>query len=368
MKKIEILIVALHSILFLGNSHFLTGQSLSPGRIDFNGLDKFWAISDELSADQLPSDLQWEALFDTACYRKIRQVYPETQMKQWFKIALMPSLDRDRDSALSIGNYQSMIINHLINARLSKLAIRSFIDSLKQQPFLENALVLTQSYLPENFVQANKDLYPPVAFGIFEPDGKADSEIIAIDAAFAMRIDFHRFLAHEAHHFFMGKIRKEMREASEADTYVLRSIRQLHLEGIADLIDKKQILDLPDTLEEKDNWYSFHYRRHYKAARETLKKVDSLIAKIHSSSASEETGKKIWNSFHFGTHPEALHMALLIESTFGKEHIIKDLSNPFEFLRSYQKAAISAPEKGHVFSKNTLEFFDYLEDAYLNTE
>lgn len=361
-------VLLIYAMIVLGNRQFLQCQSLSPGRIDYQGFNKFWPISDKLSADQTPSNLEWEELFDTACYQKIKQDYNEELMKQRFNIAFMPSLKRERDSVLSVGSYESRILNHLINARQSKVEIHHFIDSLKAQPFLKNALELTQTYLPGNFIVENKNLYPPVAFGIFEPDGKADSEIIAIDAAFARSIDFQRFLAHEAHHFFIGKIRKKMREASGADSYMLRTIRQLHLEGIADLIDKKQILDLPDTLEERDNWYSFHYRRHYKSARETLKKVDSLIAILQSPHASEETGKKIWNSFHFGTHPEALHMALLIESTFGKDHIIKDLSNPFEFLRSYQKAAISAPENGHVFSKNTLEYFDYLEDTYLYTE
>jgi len=55
-------------------------------------------------------------------------------------------------------------------------------------------------------------------------------------------------------------------------------------------------------------------------------------------------------------------MALLIEKTFGRDHILTLLDNPCDFLRSYQQAALQHPEKGWVFSEESLEYLRLLEE------
>jgi hypothetical protein len=184
---------------------------------------------------------------------------------------------------------------------------------------------------------------------------------------FAQNINLNLFLAHEAHHFFMAMIRKELKPATdENEEFILRSIKQLQLEGIADLIDKQDILQLPDTLKEEDNWYGYHYKIYYAEAKSTLSRVDNLLSQYYSAEIPDpETGRLIWNSFHFGTHPEALHMALLIENTFGPDQILTLLENPFDFFRSYQQAALKHSEKGWVFSEESLKYIQLLEDKYL---
>ena len=75
--------------------------------------------------------------------------------------------------------------------------------------------------------------------------------------------------------------------------------------------------------------------------------------------------KEIWNLLHFGTHPEAMHMALAIENTFGKDHIIAILDNPFKLFWSYQKVAHIRPQLAHKFSQESMDYLKSLEAQYL---
>lgn len=338
----------------------IQAQSLKPGEINYFGVDLFWGIMHDLTQDQDPGKAKWDALFETACYTYISKSTSRERLINRFEIAFMPSRVDEKKKYIANGGYNAMILQHLEKVRKNESLLKAYADSMKRTSMLESALELTKKYLPEGFIQQNPELYPSVSFGFFEPDGQASSKIIAIDLGFAQSIDFKAFLAHEAHHFFVGNVRRQFKETESDVSYVLQAIRQLHLEGMADLIDKKQILELPDDLKESDNWYAYHYRIHYKNAQETFSKIDQWL-----QGDLDETGKKIWQALHFGTHPEALHMALLIEDTFGKDHIIDIIPNPFDFFRSYQRAAKLHPDRGWVFSDAAMAKLELLEKEYL---
>lgn len=353
----------------LGGLHnHVYSQGLTAGEVDYSGVERFWPLMNELTADQQPAENQWDSLFATPAYAYIIKSEKPERIKNRFRTAYMPSMADRRAAVLEEKNYDSMIIRHLLQVRKDQKKILRYADSLRQQDIITEAVRLTQEYLPDQFVKENQDLYPPLAFGIFEPDGKAGGEMIAVDIAFARNIDFHKFLAHEAHHFFLSKIRWQMKEAAGGMEQLLRSIRQLHLEGIADLIDKKGFLSESDELTEQDNWYIYHYRRHYHNARSTFGRIDSLLAAADTPKQMDQNGKMIWSALHFGTHPEALHMALLIEDVFGKAAILEVLDNPFDYFRLYRQAALQRPERGWVFSEKTMSLLDQLEKEYLIRE
>jgi hypothetical protein len=360
MLKLTILLHTLFSYYSIN-----TDLVLTTSRLDFTGIYVFWEIVEQLAQDKHPSTKQWDLLFGTPGYTYLEQESGRELLMDRFKTAYMPSMSSNREEVLSKGGYQSIIINHLVSLYQNKVELIQFADSLKRQQILENALGFTKVYLPEDYINTHPHLSPPIAFAFFEPDGKANGEIIVVDLAFARKINLNLFLAHEAHHFFMANIKRKMKDASnENDQYLLRTIKRLHLEGIADLIDKKEILKLPEDITEEDHWYEYNYRKYYNLAPNTLSRVDSLISNTKHSEY-EGLGKTVWSSFHFGTHPEALHMALLIERSFGIERILSVLDNPFEFLESSQKAALKNPEEGWIFSNKPMSYFRQLERIYL---
>ena len=363
LQKLRLLLKIVFCSLSLSLAVAARAQILPPGTVDFSGVDAFWKVSESLQLNKLPAESAWDSLFNTPCYAYLRQNENRNVLMQRFIKAYLPSNEESKTSAQN--PYEERIKNHLITAGHQRKSIERFVDSLRRIDLLKNSLPLTQQYLPDGFVKDKTELYPPIAFGIFEPDGKADGEIIVIDAAFAMDIDLTKFLAHEAHHFFMSKIRSKMRKAPEGVEEILRSIRQLHLEGIADLIDKRSILATPATLTEKDDWYAFHYKNHFNNAKKTFSSIDSLLSVCSDSVDLPLNGGKIWRSLHFGTHPEALHMSLLIEDTFGRDSILASLKNPFDYFRLYREAAIKDPGRGHVFSEKSMNYLERLEKEYL---
>ncbi len=343
----------------------LFGQKmLPPGQVDYSGVEQFWKTLELLSANSEPTPEEWDHLFTTPCYAYIAKGGRAEQIKKRFMLAYMPSLKDEKERALSKNNYEARIIKHLDHVNTHKAHIHKYIDSLKKVDILINALKLTQNYLPANFVKENKESYPPVAFGIFEPDGQANSKMIAVDIAFAQLIDFNAFFAHEAHHFFISKIRRPMKPAEGGEEHILKTIRQLHFEGIADLIDKKGIIATPDTLKEAEDWYAFHYKNHYNKARATFQKLDHLIGLCADGIDRDKNGKLVAEALHFGTHPEALHMSMLIEDTYGREKIIQLLNSPFDFFRAYRRAAKKNPSRGWVFSQKTMRYLAQLETRY----
>lgn len=326
---------------------------------DRKGVSKFWLIQRSLEKGEEPSSRLWKELFSTPYFGYLSQSKTEQGIMETFRIAFHPERRDECDSLTMIGNYDSRVLSHLKHIPAKRVNINDYLDSLMNLNFMENSLIKTSYYLPENYIEHNQHLKPKIAFGIYEPDGMASDKMIAIDVAFATSIDFDLFLAHELHHFFLGNLRRDMRKGeSDSDEYLLMTIRQLHYEGIADLIDKKGILEIKE-VEESENWYAYHYNRHYDNARNTFSKIDTML------SSGGKVGKAVWNSLHFGTHPEALHMAKLIEDELGKEGIMSVLDNPFDFIRAYQEAAIINPQKGSVFSSETLERFNQLEARYL---
>lgn len=330
--------------------------------IDFKGVDVFWSIMEDLQKDQEPSDSDWNNLFSTPCYTYIIQSTSPKVLKKRFRLAYMPKLFKEREAIIEKGGYNARILNHLIS--VDKKQIARYVDSVQGNPFIEKSLLLTSEYLPKNFIKENKGLTPTISFGIFEPDGQASRDIIAMDIWFAMGIDVLKFFAHEAHHSFISNIRRPTKKVDdEGLRFLLMSIRQLHLEGIADLIDKREIIANADVTEEED-WYGYHYNNYFKETKETLKKIDDLL--VESSSLNDNPkGKEIWNLLHFGTHPEAMHMALAIENTFGKDHIIAILDNPFKLFWSYQKVAHIRPQLAHKFSQESMDYLKSLEAQYL---
>ncbi|MEO0572523.1 MAG: DUF5700 domain-containing putative Zn-dependent protease [Bacteroidota bacterium] len=342
----------------MGNSFSMNGAK----SIDFSGVDHFWPIMRNLKKDIEPPESDWNRLFATRCYQYIIQSTSQEKLKRRFRMAYMPQFSKERQAILQRGGYNARILNHLIS--VDKYKITRYIDSIQGNPFIEKSLQLTSTYLPENFIKENKGLTPTISFGVFEPDGQASRQIIAMDIWFAMGIDVEKFFAHEAHHSFISNIRRPTKEVDdEGLRFLLMSIRQLHLEGIADLIDKRDILANGNVSEEED-WYGYHYNKYFQEAKETLKKIDSLM-KESSSLNGDAKGKEIWGLLHFGTHPEAMHMALTIENTFGKDHIIEILDNPFKIFWSYQKVASVRPQLAHKFSKESMDYLKSLEANYL---
>lgn len=351
-------------LIFLYTPVKLTAQNTLHSQvvsIDFSGVDSFWAIKNLLQQDHEPDEKKWNALFNTPYYRFYKDWGQTNYIKNNLKYAYMPSMKAKRDSIQRQNDWRSAIINHLLEVGSLQENIKRFEDSLKNIDLIMPSLKLTQEFLPANFLGDFSD-QPKIAFGISQPDGNA-GQIICMDIKKAMDIDLTLFIAHEAHHYYTIKLRKKFTvDDADSSSQLIRCVQQLQLEGIADMIDK------PDMI--KKNGKGYHaflfttYLQHFTNPEENLKQVDSLIIEISKNPFSTKANAiKINDLLPQGGHPHGYYMATTIMEAFGKKKILELLANPFDFIRWYNRASEKLKRK-FKFSQTSLNYFSKLEATH----
>jgi hypothetical protein len=336
-------------------------KSQSSGRVDFSGVDQFWKLVGAWENDRQPSEAQWKALFQTPGYRYLVEIEKkEGFFRKYFPLVFMPSRRGELEAELEgLQGYDKMILEHYIRIRENREELENFQRELAGRDLHTQALKKTEVYLPRGLVQHHDP--PPVYFAFFEPDGKANGEVIVIDLLFARSIDLTGFIGHEAHHFYKAKISRHQLPKPEHEDYPLvRSIVQLQTEGVADLIDKRGIHDVPEP-----NWYQRHYQQYFRESNDRFRRIDSLITDMTEQPGKRrKNGEEIWELLPFGAHPNGQFMALLIEEELGRKALIRKLDNAFAFFRQYNKAAKRRPE-AYVFSREAQRVIRRLERRYV---
>lgn len=339
---------------------------------DFSGVDQFWRMVDTLERDMEPTEEQWASLLETPGYNYLVKVEGKEKLfKRYLPIAFRPSKKTELTKVLANGGDDLRYVNHYLNVKARREELLEFQKRLQRQPLLNLALRRTSRYLPEGTVAK----YPPptVYFAIFEPDGKASNSIIVVDLLFAQNVGVVGFIAHESHHYYVERISKLKTPEREAkDYYLVHAIDQLRLEGVADLIDKESILR-EITSQERDQWlqwYASEYKKQYLRSNKILEQIDSLIAEISANPAKlEENSKKAWGLLPFAGHPTGYYMARVIVANLGKDAVIKDIANPFVFLRQFNRAAKremrKTKRKHQIFSGRSLDYLNILEGKYV---
>lgn len=342
--------------------------------LDFTGVERFWLIVELLEKDIQPSDEQWDSLFDTLGYRYLVKVEGKGNLfKKYFPLAFMPSKKEELAKELASDTFPVRhYLRHYLAVKEKRNELDKFQNELKEKNLLENALVSARQFLPKGVIE--KYPPPPVTFAVFEPDGKADESVIVIDLLYATRnSNLTLFVAHEAHHYYLGKFSKLKGLDRDADEYLmLRTIKQLSFEGIADLIDKSSILDEAAYRNRSEGArnYQKDFIRIYNQSLEIFRQIDELIRESADSPAKlKENSKKMWSLLAYGGHPNGFYLAQTIVENLGKDVLIEQMKNPFECLRLYNKAAKKASEAKKenyfVFSKKSMNFLKNFEKKYV---
>ena len=337
-------------------SGFVKAQStnqISTFKLDISSLESFWTLSEILLADREPDETEWQQMFKTGGYQKLGNT---ATVKRRLQIALKPSYKKIRDSVLGTQSYEARVITHLNKIPAKKNEIAVFLQTLSQSNNYEEGRKRAASYLPKGVT--NKYEPPQVYFAIFEPDAFAKSNAVIIDAYYAVekgKESFLDFLGHEFHHHFkFAHFNIKTPDAAADEYYLFRTMQQLQLEGIADLIDKKKYPLVP--LSESGQWYAGEFNKHYRASDSLLKAIDSLIAAVADTpSLMKENARLIWSKMPFGCHPTGFYMAITILAGQGKNELISGLKHPFHFILSYNQAAQKSKETKFCFSRKAIE-------------
>lgn len=329
--------------------------------LDFSGMNAFYKLVETLMNDREPGEVQWNALFKTQAYAYLLEhENKEDFFRKYFPMVFMPSRRNILDKELKqLEGYKKRVLEHFISVKSHMDELREYQEKLSGIDLIKQSKQRTREYLPEGII--DKYAPPPVCFAIFEPDGKASEKLIVVDLYFAMQIDIEGFLAHELHHYYVSRMTDFQLPAEENDYYyLLRSLRQLQLEGTADRIDKKGIIS-----KKSKNWYEENYSRAYHNSNMIFSKIDSILTDIKMGASEKKGFTAMWNVLPFGAHPNGYFMAELIESKIGKNALIGCLDNPFKFFYLYNQAA--SDEKGcYKFSDTTINLVKRIEKKLEN--
>lgn len=307
-------------------------QNVNPN-FDYTGIEQFYKVITLLERNQEPTARQWEKLFNTPGYKVLTSgEFTKEYFKKKFKLVFMPS--KSKDLRRELKNRKDIShLSHFIKVRDNKRKVLRQLENLKRTPYNKEAIQRTLKFLPQNYVNQ----YPPVAFVIFENNGRGSSPIV-VDLAASMQWDFVSFLSHEFHHWYRNRQMKfNYRNVSNNDLYLVQALDHIEAEGIADMVDKR------DWFTKASNSVSTYARSFIDDVSRTpyvIKQMDELLISANEyPNNRKQIGRKILQLLPQKGHTTGYFMASLILETLGKNKLVDCLGNPFKFILTYNKAA-----------------------------
>lgn len=349
--------------LVLLSGSFILNCQAQHLNIDFSSVNLFWSTTESLKKNSPPTEKDWNRFFNSTYYAFYFPKSAHQTAKELFSIAFMPNRKNDLDSIKKSNSWQKFIIEYLISCDSEKEQLEQFQKVIDNGTLLKRVLNEVQRYLPKGTIEKFDN--PKIAFGFYQPDANG-GKIIAMDLKLAKDCyDYNLIIAHEAHHYYMNKIRRKLKEDPKENAYpLIHAISQIHLEGIADLIDKEAMLESRGKGLPKRTYDL--YLEHYSNPTVNLIKVDSLLKVIyHDPGSIKENGKLISEFLPLSAHPHGYFLAKTILDEYGIKGVIKTVTNPFQFIRTYNRAA--RKNKLFHFSKQAVRCLKMLERSYLES-
>lgn len=352
MKIIKVLII----IILIINSDVLSQKVNS--NFDFTGITEFYKIVNILGKNEEPSQNEWNNLFNTPGYKVlVNGEFSKDFFKRNFRLVFMPSKSKELLQNLRNKNSLSFLL-HYVKVRDNKRKMLQQLRKLQSIDFNRKAINRTLQFLPQN----NVTEFPPVAFVIFENNGRGSSPII-VDLAASIEWDFVSFLSHEFHHWYRNRQMKfNYRNVASKDMYLVEALDHIEAEGIADMVDKR------DWFSKSSNSVSKYARQFINDVGRTpfvIKQMDKLFSEAGKNKNRRRLlGSKMLNLLPQKGHTTGYFMASLILEQLGKRKLIACLGNPFKFILTYNSAA-KLSRRYPAFSYKALETIKEFENKYV---
>ena len=325
--------------------------------VDVSGVERFLEVTALLERDSQPSQAQWDSLFATPGYAVLtRREFGRDFFVRRFELAFMPSKRQElQDQMRRETGFAAQFLPHYVRARSMRAEIRRRADELGSADFAREALERVRAFLPG----ALPDGTPSVSFVIFAPDARGYDPVV-VDVLYLSgdREAFLNLVAHEFHHWYRARLAPDLTRHAET----LRMIEQIHLEGMADLVNVPGRLAVPA---ESLGAYERRYVDFLRESPATIRVVDSLLAAMQENPGrARELGERLRAAVPLVGHPTGYYMARTIVEEMGREALVGTVSNPFAFFRLYSRAAARRRDGTPPLSPRALEFLGRLESRY----
>ena len=327
--------------------------------LDAQAIEQYWSVQDALARGDAVDAPDWDALFETPAYRwQAGTDATRRKIRDRMKLAFQPDR-RPIESALAEAEgYDVIRWEHHLRIRDERDSLGATLEALTESTLIEDAIAIARRYVPADAVEAHA-VMTPIRLLFFAPDAIADDGVIYLDLVHAKDRGegLVRLLAHEFHHEIYTRLSPFPGLDEDAEMYwVLLALTHLHMEGLADRIDKisAPLMPIPGL----PTSYIEQYNEYYQAAPAALAAFDTALVELAHTENRGEAALAAWNLFHLNGHPEGFYMANTIAAAQGDAALLEDVGDPFAFVRRFQSVR-------PVFSDEALDVLTALEAELL---
>ena len=325
---------------------------------DYSGLDPFWRVAEMLASGEEPAASAWDAVFATPGYRTLKERdNADRLLKMLLPLALSPSRVAEREDMARSQPMMGLLIAHLRTAYEQREPLRAFQEELEGRALLDEALAATAAWLPAGSERVGQ---PEISFVIMQPDARGyDRIVMDLLLAYERQSIFEGLLAHEAHHVIRGGIQGSWDYGDLPEAAMLSALNNLQAEGMADMIDKRVLLEVEDWSASSTDvaleMMTDRFRSELNQANERLAAVDAILAGYAAEPAlAAELGSRLRETLVMGGHPIGFHMATVVDAAGARQRMIDNVADPFDFVRAYNEAAAASLGKHHVLSAEAM--------------
>lgn len=330
---------------------------------DFSAIEPFWEIMDTLAKDLEPSEHLWEKMLGTPGYKTlIENEFKYSWMQSYLRHAVMPSKQTESREWAAKGYWDTIFHCHLREVYAHRKDIEDFIQVINNPDFIHQSVAIAREYWPDQKVPAG---VPPISFLFFSMDARGYNPVV-IDLYFALdryrKGQLYELIAHEIHHYYRNQVLSfNLPPDDSPDQQVVHVLNQVHMEGVADQIDKRKSLANPFYASQNER-----YQKLLKTTPEDLMSLDSLLAIYPETpdSLKPKIARQIARSTPNSGHPMGYFMSTIIRESLSMDEVLSDIGNPFQFFINYNRAAASHPADVPVFSDEAINCLSTLESVY----
>jgi hypothetical protein len=331
-------------------------------KLNFDAVDKYFAMADSLKQDIPLSDESWNAFLaykglqlyinNNALDAKTLQLY-----KRNFEIAYMPKNDSLLQRRLKEPEkYFLLWVFH--NYKTQENELRNYCQQIKanKSAYLDSLYSNCYKMLPKRM--HTKATNTTIYFIPIMNDAVAEDHDIVLTLYGAYHFDklkYGALGAHEIHHV----LRKTIKNTQQADSNLYEALTLLLNEGSADLIDKKYTAEAACPIDLK------YYDYLMESGPTALALLDTAIV-THIHKTHPITKADLPNIVPMSGHIPGCFMATIIERNGLVNELRSSIDNPIQFLLLYNKAAKMDKEKPYCFSDEVVSFVKEIKQKNSN--
>ena len=313
--------------------------TLDRGLLDESAITSFWSIQDQLMAGESVAESSWDTLFSTAAFQ---WQAPNEAIRVRIRDRMLIAFDKSpiplQEALGSAEGYDVIRWNHYRRMREGRQELGQYLLDLQGSDILESSLDQAQQHLPEGEVDL-ASWSTPVRLLFFAPDALTDSGVVYLDLLEAADRgeDLSLLLGHEFHHaFYQARNPHSSRPEDSKHYWINLAVTKMHMEGLADRIDKRQypLGEIPGG----QPGYEDEFNRHYANAQLTLESFDQAVARAATADPQDQQSAELeaWGLLHFSGHVEGFYMVNTVADALGAAVLLEDIGAPFDFIRKFQ--------------------------------